>query len=82
MARRSGSGSTPRPLGDDKRCSRSASVSRRVATLARRTSFGFSCPLAVSLRKPRILNVGFPWISLSETRLINGLHAIFVEKFS
>jgi hypothetical protein len=26
--------------------------------------FGFSWPLAVSLRKPQLLNVGFPWISL------------------
>ena len=33
-------------------------------TLVRRTSFGFSWPLAVLLRKPQLLNVGFPWISL------------------
>ena len=39
--------------------------------------FGFSWSLAVWLRNPREMTVGFPWISFdfsSEFRLINGLH--------
>ena len=31
--------------------------------------------------KPRLLTVGFPWISSSESRLINALHGIFAKKF-
>ena len=43
--------------------------------------FGFSWLLAVSLRKPPIMRVGFPWISSSESRLINGLRGINRSKF-
>jgi hypothetical protein len=52
--------------------------------------FGFSWPLAVSLRKPPIMRVGFPWISLDSlvrietfqlvTRLLAG--KIFSSAFS
>ena len=36
----------------------------RARTLARSSRFGFSWLAAISLRKPRLLTVGFPWISL------------------
>ena len=35
--------------------------------------FGFSWRMAVSLRRPAVMRVGFPWILSSESRLINGL---------
>jgi hypothetical protein len=43
--------------------------------------FGFSWLVAVSLRRPPIMRVGFPWISSSESRLINGLRGIKREQF-
>ena len=45
-----------------------------------RSAFGFSWLAAFSLRKPRLLTLGFVWISLDslvESSLINGLHGIF-----
>jgi hypothetical protein len=38
--------------------------------------FGFSWRVAVSLRSPSIMRVGFPWISSSESRLFNELRSI------
>jgi len=43
--------------------------------------FGFPWRRAVSLRKPPIMRVGFPWISSSEARLFNGLRGIKRRKF-
>ena len=41
--------------------------------------FGFSWPLVVSLRRPRLRGLdflGFPWILSSESRLFNGLRGL------
>jgi hypothetical protein len=43
--------------------------------------FGFSWPLAVSLRKPPLMTVGFPWILSSGSRLFNGLRSLRRRKF-
>jgi hypothetical protein len=42
--------------------------------------FGFSWVVAVSLRKPPIMGVGFPWILSSELRLFNALRGKTREK--
>src|SRR6476619_5097434 len=43
--------------------------------------FGFSWLVALSLRKPPLTSLGFPWILSSESRFINGLRGINRGKF-
>ena len=56
------------------------------AALTGRSSgrFGFSWPVAASLRNRRLSGLdflGFPWILSSESRLINGLRGFYPEEY-